>query len=314
MKFVFSILSLSMLFVNGIAFAGCATFTPQTSTASLGNYTIQRDTPVGAVIAEIQMPSTTTYASGCTGEETFGLAITNGKPLSSYGNHVYDTNLEGIGIRMHNGGTSSSTFDDPPDIVSNNGSSWPWNGGTLELIKTGAGKSGIIEAGQIGKITAMGVDDQYHDGVYVNITAGNIVSLACSLDTSSLNFPLGDLSASDFGDAPGFTSSQTNTQNLGLNCDADANINVMLTGSQHPDVTENNVLALSGQGDSGIAQGVGVQLLYDGSPLELNKNIVLKKSAGGQETFPITARYYQTKTTVMPGKADTSATLNLTYQ
>ncbi|WP_256937857.1 hypothetical protein, partial [Enterobacter chuandaensis] len=30
--------------------------------------------------------------------------------------------------------------------------------------------------------------------------------------------------------------------------------------------------------------------------------------------FPLTARYYQTQTTVEPGTANASATLNLTYQ
>lgn len=63
-----------------------------------------------------------------------------------------------------------------------------------------------------------------------------------------------------------------------------------------------------------MAKGVGVQLLYNGSPFILNNRIVLKRSSGGQETFPLTARYYQTKTAVTTGKANASATLDLTYQ
>jgi Fimbrial protein. len=105
-----------------------------------------------------------------------------------------------------------------------------------------------------------------------------------------------------------------NTQNLGLACDAGANINVTLQGIQNPDVSTTSVLALTGQGGADVATGVGVQLLYNGSPLVLNKLVTLKKSSGGQETFPIVARYYQTKKSVTTGKANASATLDLTYQ
>jgi type 1 fimbria pilin len=89
---------------------------------------------------------------------------------------------------------------------------------------------------------------------------------------------------------------------------------MMLTGIQQPDVSDSSILALSGQGNAGVAEGVGVQLLYNAAPLTLNSNLVLKRSAGGQELFPITARYYQTRSSVTTGSANASATLTLTYQ
>ncbi|MDU7775121.1 MAG: fimbrial protein, partial [Citrobacter sp.] len=94
----------------------------------------------------------------------------------------------------------------------------------------------------------------------------------------------------------------------------DANINVTLTGTQNPDTTDDSVLELSNQGDDKVAAGIGVQLLYNDTPLELNKMLNLKRSAGGQEPFPITARYIQTKDKVRAGQANATATLNLTYQ
>ena len=105
-----------------------------------------------------------------------------------------------------------------------------------------------------------------------------------------------------------------NTQNLGLNCDPGANVNVSISGIQNPDVATTSVLALTGQGNTGTAKGVGIQLLYNGTPLALNTRLPLTVAAGGQQTFPLTARYYQTNTTVEPGTANASATLNLTYQ
>lgn len=149
----------------------------------------------------------------------------------------------------------------------------------------------------------------------VGMGNNTIIPVACSLTTPNLNFPIGDILASKFGTSVGtIPSGAQNTQNLGLNCDAGANINVTLQGAQNPDVSTTSVLALTGQGNADVAQGVGVQLLYNGSPLVLNNRIVLKQSSGGQETFPITARYYQTKTSVATGKANASATLDLTYQ
>ena len=64
----------------------------------------------------------------------------------------------------------------------------------------------------------------------------------------------------------------------------------------------------------GTAEGVGVQLVYNTIPLQLNNRILLKQSAGGQEAFPLTARYYQTRAVVKPGSANATATLNVTYQ
>jgi type 1 fimbria pilin len=143
---------------------------------------------------------------------------------------------------------------------------------------------------------------------------GYVSQVACSITTPNLTFPIGDVLNSEFGTTVGYIPAKTSTQNLGLDCDRNANINVTLNGTQNPDVSDASVLALNNQGGSNTAQGVGVQLLYDGNPLVINSKLTLKQSSGGKETFPITARYYQTKNTVTVGEASTSATLTLTYQ
>jgi type 1 fimbria pilin len=136
--------------------------------------------------------------------------------------------------------------------------------------------------------------------------------LACSLSSTSINVPLGDVLVSKF---TGITTTVGDKSfNLGLSCDKDAKINVSLAGTQNTDTSESSVLALTSAGQTGTASGVGVQLLYGGVPLKINANLLLKASAGGQETLPFTARYYQTKAVVGPGQANSSATLNITYQ
>lgn len=127
-------------------------------------------------------------------------------------------------------------------------------------------------------------------------------------------FPFGNVPVEQFTSVGSF-SQKSSTVNLGLDCDVDANINITLVGVQNPDSgTNKSILALSDQGQPGVAEGVGVQLLYNDAPLEIDKRLELKQSAGGMESFPITARYIQTKNQVIPGKANATAVINVTYQ
>ncbi|MFP2412591.1 fimbrial protein [Citrobacter braakii] len=111
-------------------------------------------------------------------------------------------------------------------------------------------------------------------------------------------------------------SNSTRTYTIDLNCDAGARINASLSGTQSAETANDSILALSGAGMSGVASGIGIQLLYGNTPLKLDNNIVLKTSAGGQEFPPgaFTARYFQTKNNVTAGSANATATLNITYQ
>jgi type 1 fimbria pilin len=139
--------------------------------------------------------------------------------------------------------------------------------------------------------------------------------LSCSISSQALNFNLGTVSAAEFGPSAGFTPSHTDTQSLGLNCNPGANINVELKGIPNPDAgADASVLALTGQGGDNIADGVGVQLLYNNAPIQLNARLMLKQSSAGLESFPIMARYYQTKSQVKAGEANATATLDITYQ
>lgn len=136
----------------------------------------------------------------------------------------------------------------------------------------------------------------------------------CTLNSNVMSFDMGDVPAGNFSGGTGYSPANNDLQNLSLSCDANANINITLDGIQNPDVSDTSILALSSQGQNGVADGVGVQLIYNGTPLELNKLINLKLSSGGMESFPITARYIQTKNVVTAGSANAIATLNVTYQ
>lgn len=182
----------------------------------------------------------------------------------------------------------------------------------VELVRTSdPAASGSLRSGQIANVS---ISNQFFIATW-NITGGSITTLACSLSSGSLSFPIGNIPATSFGSTVGTTPVNTQvSQTLGLTCNPGANINISLSGQQNPDVANTSVLALSGQGGPGVAQGVGVQILYGGTPLNLNNTVFLQQSGGGLASFPIVARYYQTKSVVLPGTANTTATLNITYQ
>ncbi|HHA2009960.1 TPA: fimbrial protein [Enterobacter mori] len=315
MKFIQAILLICLLTAWNSVHAGtCTTITPQMSTLSVGTINVQRDAPVGTVIFSGAASYTGSYLTGCSNPLMLGFSMRyNNATLSSYGNHVYNTNISGIGIRF----SSNNYFENPANTFSYNAqtSYVDWYGGKIELVVIGPVSSGALTPGVIGVVTLQGSDGIYRDGLTTQLTSGTINALACSITTPQLTFPIGDISASAFGTAIGTTpTGAQNTQNLGLACTPGTNISVSLGGIQNPDSSNTSVMALTGQGMTGTAKGVGVQLLYNGTPLVLNSRLLLKQSSGGQETLPLTARYYQTLTTVESGSANASATLNLTYQ
>ncbi|MBN6400911.1 fimbrial protein [Enterobacter hormaechei] len=315
MKWLIVILLLCLLAAGNLARAGtCTTITPQLSTLSVGTINVQRDAPVGTVVFSSAATATGSYLTGCANPLMLGFSMRyNSATLSSYGNHVYNTNVSGIGIRF----SSNAYFENPSNTFSYNAqtSYVDWYGGRIELVVTGPVSSGALTPGAIGVVTLQGSDGIYRDGLTTQLTAGTINAMACTVNTSQLTFQIGDIPASAFGTVVGTTpAGAQNTQNLGLTCAAGTNITVSLSGIQNPDSANTSVMALTGQGNAGTAKGVGVQLIYNGAPLVMNSRLFLRQSAGGQETLPLTARYYQTLNRVESGSANASATLNLTYQ
>ncbi|WBM72579.1 fimbrial protein [Buttiauxella sp. WJP83] len=335
-----SLLKRAILFLIFIlpAYGYCCTysFIGSPYTINYGNIVAQRDAQVGQAISNaISGTYATGYVCRTSGNEgsSAGLSsfILSYAFTSTSGARVYNTNVPGVGISIgyYTNETAAAASASGTyyinDSTNTSVSLWTSNPGDtdtyrfqpmIQFWKTGNITSGSL-SGQIaaffGRTARTGGSSVADIPIYAG--SGSITQVACSITTPNLTFPIGDILASNFGSSVGTTPSVAqNTQNLGLNCDAQANINVSLSGTQNPDVSNTSVLALTNQGGANVAKGVGVQIIYNGTPLVLNSNIVLKRSSGGQETFPLTARYYQTKTAVGTGTANASATLNLTYQ
>lgn len=316
---------------------GCTyTFIGSPYTVNYGNIIVQRDAPQGQAISnEIFGSLAHAWTCKATGGEGSSAGIKSGLLsyafTSSNGRRVFNTNLPGVGISLgfYKDTTAGAARYSGTNFIGGDNFmtiSWSSNADDLDINdfqpiiqfwKTGNITSGSV-TGQLASFIAYTA--QYRGGemageIPINAGTGSITQVACSINTPSIIFDIGEVLASRFGTEIGTTPPEgQKTKNLIMDCDPEANINVMLTGVKNPDVNDDSVLALTGQNTAGVASGVGVQLIYNNMPLTLDSRIVMKRSSGGQEMFPLTARYYQTATTVTTGTANAAATLNLTYQ
>jgi len=291
-------------------------YSPVDLSGSIPDVSIQRDAAVGSILF------TQTYSTGKDMNQGFASCSTDpsavgkytlygvGAAVSGYKN-VYETSVPGVGITVATG-DSRYFFSSPGQEVPFAGT-WQWSywgrSYTITLTKinpaTGSGNTGQIRA-------VMSLSGINPDPVTISLLGANIKTLACSINNTTFSVPMGDIPAADFtgtGSTP-----KSSTFDLGMDCDADANINITLRGTQTPDSDDMSIISLSNYGQPGVADGVGVQLLYGGKPINVNELINLEKSSGGQESLPFTVRYIQTKGMVKPGSANATLTLDITYQ
>lgn len=146
----------------------------------------------------------------------------------------------------------------------------------------------------------------------VNVT-GNITGECRVTGGTTLTIPLGDVAASTFT-AVGNVSATAGMQNITLTCTASPGIRMTMTGTQNAGTTNTSVLALTGAGTTGVATGVGVQLLYStattGTPTTLlTRGTAVTIPTGTTVTVRVGARYFATSAAPTAGAANTTATL-----
>ncbi len=149
------------------------------------------------------------------------------------------------------------------------------------------------------------------------LPARQVYSATCSVAQTSVTLPLGEVSSTDFSGVNSIAGSASTT--LDLTCNAPVKLLVMLQGTQNTDLSTNtSVLALTGAGGADVAKGVGVQLKMNNILLKRNVNVQVdsRGAPAGTATYQetLTANYIQTLATIVDGKANTTATLAITYQ
>ncbi|KAA5928098.1 fimbrial protein [Pantoea sp. Bo_2] len=282
-----------------------------TVTITFPAVTVMKDAPVGTVL------STQTVYTGLksfltTSSGTLGF-------LFSCETDTCPTGVEGISYKLS---ASSDTFLWPHTFTNvPGGIGWMWGTAgmsvVVELYKSGEKTvSGTIQPQSIGKYNVQMEEDATPQTLAEIVLSGavQVTALGCSLSSSdNLNVDLGNVPSRNFSGI-GSTSGAKDF-NVNLECDAGTNVNVNMSGTQSADSTDSSVLALTSAGSTGVSSGIGVQVLYNGTPLALNSDVVLGTSvAGGATTYTFSARYIQTLSKITAGTANTIATLNISYE
>lgn len=281
-----------------------------TADVSFGTVFVQRDAPVGSVLASA---STGTINGGnpivsCTTDYTSVGMMNLFSTRSSYSTSVFLTNITGVGIQVagypFTTGVTADTAVTAEPI-------------TIDLIKlsTGATDAGSLSTGELAwhQVAERGTTDSL-DIVSINLTGNNVISpLTCSVTQSAISVPMGTVNKSVFR-GTGSTSAPVNF-NVSLNCDSNTKVNITLEpGSSGSYDASSGVLNLDSN-DSNAATGVGLQILYNSSPVSLGESLsVGTTTADGDYSIPFTARYYQTTSAITAGTADASATFTMTYK
>lgn len=234
--------------------------------------------------------------------DEYGLTAT----AQQFFNGYWISNIAGIGFQVLKNGVAVSSQQVVTTIgpggISSAPTSWQFR-----IVKTAAtvGEGDLRAPGVVGSFDA-GRPVSYAVISLRNSTRITPIVPTCSVTGASV--VIGDFRPSDFP-AVGSVSRQSAASNVQLSCTNTPNVTmVMVTGAVSG---TNNVIPLTG--GAGSAQGLGVQVMYNNTPLVSNAAHLVAANAGTITRVPIAGRYYRTGD-MRPGTANAVATLRFTYQ
>ncbi|MGX5011154.1 fimbrial protein [Enterobacter asburiae] len=309
------------------AYADCTTTQPPP--ISVPNVIVQRDAPVGSQIGtEVVAPDNLfiSCVTGITnpaidwGVKSYGTYVT-----TINGRRVYSTNVPGVGYAIGMQDTNMCNTGVTTYVSESNNQNmlcWKQMGGLATYYAQGKAKltfyktANPIGAGTVNStnVGAAILQDQtvWRPDAVLRINSFNVETSACSVINPVINVPLGEVSRTAFTGQGTTVAEQHFT--IHLDCDASTRVNLTLddpTGSS----TAPGVLPLTPATAVATASGVGVQVLYNNTPVTFGSmfNVGSSVSQGTME-IALSARYYQTAARVTAGQANSMATFTLTYQ
>ena len=330
----FIVLLASILCFPGTAFPAswdCQVITSSINIPLPSTVVVQRDAAIGQPISDWvttgshEIYSCTWYGGGNNYNIIESLTTTNtGETYTENGitYQIHPTNLTGVGIVVQ--ATSESSHSSGPSTYDFPWGNWAGNAGynfnitatfqaSARLIKTANNISGgNITGAQVGTIKTayQPPTGSYWYTIPVSYGGTRVMVVACSVNTPTLNVPLGDHLTTEFTGV-GYTTTPKEVP-ISLDCNAGARINVMVQATPDPNSYQQGSIRLLPGGATGIA----VQLMDKyGYGVRLNQRFLVgTASSMGQYNFNWTARYLQTNATVTTGDAVTMATLTLNYE
>lgn len=312
---------LALLGIPGFVLgANCSGSGLKTSYPLPATLTVQRDAPVGTVLHDSGGWVGGGQASArCSGFGTFWLDLGfTGNTKATGLEHVYETGVPGVGIKVawnNNPNSRPAGMDGgiymtiPRSTTQISRDTYaPAQRWWIQLIKTGPIASGTYQIAPI---------RNYYHNLLTNelvFPASQVIyqKRGCRLQNSSLDVRMAKAQLRDFT-GPGSTARPTNFQ-IPLECDPDLRLSYSLDAplKASPSVVHSS-------DTRGTARGVGVQLLKDsnGAPVVFGEKVfytALGPDRGALLNIPLTARYYQLDTEVVPGTVEALVHLTLYYE
>lgn len=291
---------------SGYIYAACPSKATATGTVNFGTLTVTSAT-VGSLIGS----QTVTIGSGhiLNIHGGFYHNLTKFTTLSNLGNGIYDTNISGIGIKVYVGENSNYLAFPQQDTYAGQGMRQPQTY-LVELYKTSSSvQTGSITGGQIATVSCGSPSTSIYNAI--NINTVTIINASCTVDTSSITVPLGNVYSSIFSTV-GSTSNET-AFTIPLTCPSTGvKVKIQLDGNTVSGST--TALALSNSGDNGVASGYGVQVITGSSPIVIGTPTQVTTSTMGQINVPLKARYIKTSANSSSGTANSTATFTISYE
>ncbi|MDE2201273.1 MAG: type 1 fimbrial protein [Burkholderiaceae bacterium] len=310
----------------------CTTVTTST-TIQPQTLAVQRDLPVGGLIAQVVSDVVTSFK--CTNEAP-GLTYqeVGFKGFGTYvgdfdGKRVWKTNIDGIGYAVGVGIVNGcgaglerwvdGTNPDNPDHRLYCAANGPFktqpmqHKALINFYKTASSTgTGTVSGKLIGAFILRNNQSAWQTESQFSIGSVAVEKLSCTLGSAAINVPMGNVPVSAFkGPGTAQPSFRDRAFSIPLTCPKGASINLKLDGTAYD--ASQGMLKLDSEASS--ATGVAIQVLYDDKPVELAKNFKWQTTdAEGTYSIPLKARYVQTDNSVTPGVANGSATFTLTYQ
>ncbi len=325
---------LTMSLFSNMANAWTCTTTTPTLVISPPDLTVSQNVPVDSVIGSVVI-STYAYIYSCDNSDNkltsyiYGVTSTGEYVKTINGKRIYKTSMNGIGYALGGLGANCGTVGwvDGSNLILGNINSHAICSQTSAIPATlniagnaqiefykiaNTVSSGRVAAQTVGGLSFLGQGLLLYPSPQntVSMSAFNILTPACTVNTPVINVPMGTVVKNQFNGV-GTSLNDLKNINISLNCSINAEVFIQVDG----DVLDATQGLLNIKSDALSATGVAVQLLYNGLPFKLGTPISFD-SPGYEGTFiiPLQARYYQSGATVTPGTANSTATFTLTYK
>ncbi|GKX60779.1 fimbrial protein [Leminorella grimontii] len=308
----------------GKAFASCSFSggggTIETTIKTPSVIYVKRNAEPGTILFDSGWVSGGNSKVSCSWTSTATVGYYGATPASPYGNGVITSTNSSVGIRLYYSNSNDTSYG---QVVPSERSSSSFYDGMIANTYTPAAyyrmELVLVDTVREGTITMYSplALTTYDPVTTTEAYASNPIniypqSLSCQVNTTQLQVPLGDVQSNSLTQV-GATTVSKDFQ-IGLTCESGTIVSVAMTGTQNGDTSDDSVLALTNAGQSGVATGLGVQILQDSQPLHIGETRMVVSSANTSELLNFTARYYQTRPKVTPGSANTTALLTMVYQ